>query len=172
MLQKPGMGNKKARQAMLQQQDALAWERSRTEARNAVDDICARGIGHRRLQLIVAPSFEKGCAWEIRQLEDKWTLFRSEVLGEGTPIALRGYELISVEGSTLHRQFRKAISLSFPLEPDLSNRFGCDGTIFQLAVFGDAFTECRVQWWSDPPPQWRPLADLALEMIAIFSAAK
>ena len=166
------MGNKKARQAMLQQQDALAWERARTEMRNAAHAVSAPGIGKRRLQLIVAPSFEKGCAWEIRQMNDQWTLYRSEVVGESTSIALLGYDVIPVEGSTLQHLFQRTTALSFPLEPDLSNRIGADGTIIQLAVFGDAYTECRVQWWSNPPPQWKPLADLAREMVALFSAVK
>ncbi|QEG26386.1 hypothetical protein GobsT_11250 [Gemmata obscuriglobus] len=43
---------------MLRQADEADWARVRTQPRPAYSDPHARGIGMRRLQLIVSPSFE------------------------------------------------------------------------------------------------------------------
>jgi len=51
------MGNRRARDFDLQQQDALDWERAQTVTRPATADLHAPGIGARRLQPIVCPAF-------------------------------------------------------------------------------------------------------------------
>ncbi|AWM40384.1 hypothetical protein C1280_27605 [Gemmata obscuriglobus] len=52
------VGNRRARELMLRQADEADWARVRTQPRPAYSDPHARGIGMRRLQLIVSPSFE------------------------------------------------------------------------------------------------------------------
>jgi hypothetical protein len=61
------VGNRRARELMLRQAEEADWARVRTEPRPAHCDVHARGIGARRLQLIVAPSFEEVSVWEMRQ---------------------------------------------------------------------------------------------------------
>jgi hypothetical protein len=76
------MGNHNARELMKKQEDEAAWTLAITQPRPATADVHARGIGFRRLQLIVCPCFAEARAWEVRQLQSEWSLFRSEVVSE------------------------------------------------------------------------------------------
>jgi hypothetical protein len=49
---------------------------------------------------------------------------------------------------------------------------GADGSLFQLAVFGNGEPQIRFQWWSVPPPQWQPMVAIANEMIQGFLMAE
>jgi hypothetical protein len=166
------MGNQRARAFALRQLDAADWERVRTATRPAADDVCAAGIGVRRLQLIVCPSFGESRAWEVRQSDREWWLFGSRVAAPWPAVQLVGYEPLAADPAVLSAFFERAAGLSLPIAPDLGGMGGVDGTVSQLAVFGDMFSECRFQWWSQPPAHWRPLADLAAEMLAAFAAAR
>jgi hypothetical protein len=144
----------------------------RTAARPATSDVFARGIGIRRLQLIVCPSFSDSAAWEVRQLQDEWTLFRSRVVDPWPAVQLVGYEPIAIDPAVLFSFFARVIGLTLPISPDLSGMGGCDGTVRQLAVFGDLSSEWHFQWWSQPPEQRKPLTDVAAEMEKTFSVAE
>jgi hypothetical protein len=165
------MGNKRAREFALQQQDALDWEHARTVPRPATADVHARGIGARRLQLIVCPAFGESRAWEVRQSEDEWRLYESDVDESWPLVQLVGYRTVKISSPLLAAYFQRVVALSLPVAPDLSRRAGADGTTTQLAVFGDLYSEWRFQWWSQSPAHWQPLVDLALEMSESFSAA-
>jgi len=164
------MGNKKARNYTLQAQHVADWERVRTDPRYAVDDVFAPGIGLRRLQLIVRPSFDPSSAWEIRQLDADWSLFKSSVVPDTEPIQLVGYDVVPFDPMQLSSYFNTIVSLSLPLARLEEVICGADGTLTQLAIFG-GFTEVRFQWWSEFPPQWKSLIDIADEMAAAFSRA-
>jgi hypothetical protein len=164
------MGNRRARAFALQQQDAADWDRVRTATRAAADDVYARGIGQRRLQLIVCPSFSESRAWEVREADGEWWLFGSQVVASWPAVQLVGYEPLDADPAALSVFFERAAGLSLPISPDRSGMSGLDGTVIQLAIFGDMFSECRFQWWSQPPAHWQPLTDLADEMLAEFSA--
>jgi len=166
------MGNKKAREFQQQREREQAWERTRTEVRPVDAAVSGPGIGVRRLQLIVLPSLQKGQGWEVRQQAETWSLYRSEAVQKRLSATLVGYDLLTVDGAALKTLFQRVTTISLPLRPDLSQQAGADGTLTQMAVFGDLSTEWRVQWWSHSPPQWKPLADLAQEMIALFSTVK
>jgi hypothetical protein len=166
------MGNKRARAFRLQQQDAANWANARSAQRSASDDVFARGIGVRRLQLIECPSFSDSRAWEVRQRDSEWWLFGSWVVEPWPAVELVGYEPLDADPAVLAEFFRRVTGLSLPIAPDLSDMGGLDGTVIQLAVFGDNFSECRFQWWSQPPDHWKPLTDLAVEMIATFATAE
>ena len=165
------MGNRRARAFASEQADAADWERVRTEVRPAAADVHARGIGGRRLQLIVCPSFGEPRAWEVREGPGGWGLFRSRVVAPWPAVQLAGYDLVPIDPAALAGFYGRVVGLALPIGPDLGGSGGADGTVTQLAVFGDSFAACRFQWWSEPPAQWRPLADLAAEMLAVFSAA-
>jgi len=158
-------------QRLDRQEDALDWDRIRTARRSALNDVRARGIGPRRLQLIVCPSFGESRAWEIRESEGEWRVYESEVVQSSPEIHLLGYRSLTVGSDVLTGYFRRVVELSLPLLPDLSNRAGVDGTTTQLAVFGDMDSGCRFQWWSEAPPQWQPLVVVVREMAETFLAA-
>ena len=166
------MGNRRSREYRLQQEREADWHRARIVPRLAMDDVTAVGIGPRRLQLIVCPSFNEGLAWEVRQQESKWSLFRSRVVSPWPAVQLAGYDPVPIESSVLSSLFDRVVALRVPVLPDLSGMAGVDGTITQLAVFGDMWFELRFQWWSEAPAQWRPLIEIADEMLRAFSAAE
>jgi len=166
------MGNRQAREFMLRQQEAADWERVRTEDRPATCDVSAPGIGARRLQLIVCPSFSKWHAWEVRSRQTDWWLFRSKIITPWPDVRLVGYDPLPIDSEVLSSFYSRIVGLTLSIAPALSNRSGLDGTVTQLAVFGDLFSEWRFQWWSQPPEQWRSLVNIASEMLTVFSEAE
>jgi len=165
------VGNRRARELTLQQAEEAEWERVRTEPRPAHHDVCARGIGGRRLQLIVAPSFDEVSVWEVRQGQE-WQLIRPRVVETRPTVMLVGHEVVPFASAALSAYFDRVAALTLPLRPDLSGYGGADGTMYELALFGDLWSAWRFQWWSSWPEQWRPMVELAAEMHAAFAAAR
>jgi hypothetical protein len=166
------MGNRQARAFVHREQDAADWDRARTVSRPAASDVHVRGIGLRRLQLIVCPPFGGDRAWEVRQRQEQWWLFASRVVAPWPAVQFVGYDPVPFDPAVLSSYFARIVALTLALSPDLSGWGGADGTISQLAVFGGLFSEWRFQWWSQSPPQWQPLVAIAGEMLAAFSAAE
>jgi hypothetical protein len=168
------MGNRRAREFMIQAERRAIWEQAQTRPRELIEDVTFPGIGIRRVQLVFAPSFEPGFAWDIRVFGDEeWWLFRSRLteLTEETvfePTRLLGYEQLDESGETLRAYFDRLQSLTLPIGPLFNGMSGIDGTSFHLALFGDQHSQVRFQWWSKPPPQWAPLIGVANEMIEGF----
>lgn len=164
------MGNRRARELAMKREDDEAWLRVRNEPRLAIDDVHARGIGMRRLQLLCLPSFDDPQAFEMRQAGLEWRLYSSRVAESWPTLRLTGYDHIQVDSETLASFFSRVSALSFPLVPYLNDSCGLDGTMFHLAVFGDMFSEWRFQWWSNSPPQWQPLVEISNEMLRVFTS--
>jgi hypothetical protein len=161
---------------MLRQADEADWERVRSEPRPAQSDPHARGIGVRRLQLIIFPSFEPASVWDVRQVWDvqrghEWQLIRPRVVATEPTLLVVGHDVVPLPSATVAAYFDRVTGLTLPLRPDLSGNGGADGTLYELSVVGDLSSAWRFQWWSDWPEQWRPLVELAEEMHAAFSAA-
>lgn len=165
------MGNRRARDLKLRQAEEAEWELIRTQPRSAYDDAHARGIGLRRMQLIVAPSFEQMSVWEVRQGRD-WQLICPRVVEAEPALLVIGHEVVPFASDALAAYFERVTSLTLPVRPDLSGHGGADGTVCEMAVFGDLYSGWRFRWWSDCPTQWRPLAELATEMHSEFAAAR
>lgn len=164
------MGNRRVREFMLRQAEEARWERVRTEPRPVHADAHARGIGMRRLQLVIAPSFEPAAVWEVRQGRE-WQLVRPRVVGTEPELLVVGHEVVPFASAALAAYFERLCSIDLPLCPNLSGNGGADGTTHELAIFGDLYSSWRFRWWSDWPEQWRPLVELAEEMHAAFTAA-
>jgi hypothetical protein len=146
------------------------WDRVRTRTRLATTDVSIPGTGWRRLQLIDGVEPSDGVAWEIRQKDDCWFLFSSRVTENMPELFLIGYEPTPFDSAALASYYNRIATLSLPLSPHLGDQLGLDGDMTQIAIFGGLYSECRFQWWSEPPPQWLPLVDIASEMAEAFSA--
>ncbi|MDG3002396.1 hypothetical protein [Paludisphaera mucosa] len=163
------MGNRKSREHQKQARDRAMWDQARTASRDFVEDVLVPGIGVRRLQVVLVPSFEQGFAWDVRVLGVTWRLFRSEISNEDySGPKLSGYEELDASGDMLREYFDKLRTLTLPIGPLLNDMGGLDGTDYHLALFGDLQSEVRLRWWTESPPQWSPLVAIADDMIETF----
>ena len=167
------MDHEKARVCIVPPQDSADWQRVQSEARPAVCDVAVTGLGQRRLQLIVCSAFEheESLAGEIRQLNDEWWLFRSELVESWPNVQLIGYQPIPINPAVLSSFFERVGALSLPIAGCLDDMDGLDGEVVQLAVFGNMCSECRFQWWSGTQHHWKPLIDLTAEMCDVVALA-
>ena len=83
-------------------------------------------------------------------------------------LTVQGYESVEFEGGELKTYFERLTSLTMPVAPDLSKMAGLDGTVTQLTLFGDMWSQVRYQWWSEHPPGWTPMVQIVDEMLAAF----
>jgi hypothetical protein len=160
------VGNRRARELLLRQADEADWERVRTQPRPAESDPHARGIGARRLQLIIVPSFEPASVWDVRQVCDaqrghEWQLIRPRVVATEPSLLVVGHELVPLPSAKVAEYFDRVTALTLPLRPDLSGELGADGTLYELSVAGDLCSGWRFRWWSHWPEQWRPLVGVS-----------
>jgi hypothetical protein len=123
------MGNRRRSREVRQESERQAdWERLRSEPWLPDQLFRAFGSGKPRVQLIHLPSFTPPRFWEVCQSDDKWLLYRADVL-VGThrePIRVRGYERMEAESAELEQFFLRVISLNLPVAPDLTNRAGLE----------------------------------------------
>ena len=136
------MGNRRARELRLRQEDEADWERVRSQPRPARSEPHARGIGVRRLQLIVAPSFEPASVWDVRQVwnaqrGDEWQLIRPRVIESEPALLVVGHEVVALPSATVAAYFERITAITLPLRPDLSGCGGADGTLYEVEVVGD-----------------------------------
>ena len=160
------MGNKKAREFQREQAIRDQWHRARTVPRDP-DDTNLPTHGRTRYQLLHAPSFDPGYAWHACEAEPHWRLYRSQITREHRKTKLIGLDELTAP-LDLQRFFSRLQSVSMPIAPLYNNMGGVDGTMYQLALFGDLHSAVRFRWWSDPPPHWQPLVSIAEEMLALF----
>ena len=73
------MGNKRAREFRKQEDLRESKRKAREVARAVHVDVGWQGAGERVLQLVHAPAFDTGLAWDIRKLEDEFAVYRSSV---------------------------------------------------------------------------------------------
>jgi hypothetical protein len=111
------VGNRRARGLRLRQAEEADWARVRTEPRPAHCDVHARGIGVRRLQLIVAATFEEVVVWEVRQGQE-WQLIRPRVFATEPKLMLVGHDVVPFSSSALAAYFERLVGLTLPLRPD------------------------------------------------------
>ena len=165
------MGNRKSREFRLEQERQASWDRLRAAPWNPHGHARAFGSGQERVQLVRLPSFSPPGFREVCQRGEEWLLYTATVVDhDGSAVTVRGYEPVDFPARRLKAFFDCLVILSVPLTPHLNYMGGADGTVTQLAIFGDMWSQVRFQWWSDPPPGWSPLVEVAEEMLAAFGA--
>lgn len=161
------MGNKLSREFQKHALAAADWERVRTEERPFFQDVHSIGIGLRRLTLIHCPSFEQGYAWDIREIDDRFRLYRSQVRHGST--RLKGYDLLHFESKFLREYLRRLQAITIALHP--TGRAGLDGTSFHLGIFSGGSTGIQLSWWGEPQNEWKKIGEITEEMSKHFSQA-
>ncbi|MEX1224099.1 MAG: hypothetical protein WEA31_06075 [Pirellulales bacterium] len=162
------MGNKESREFMKQRELFADVLRAKTQDRDVTADVHFLGVGVRRVQLLCMPSFGEGFSWDVRQLKEQWLLYRGIVPSDVR--CARGYDRLAADSRKLNDFFHELCAVTLPLKPNMSGTGGADGTLFQLAVFGDLHSRIRFEWWSEYPTQWKPLIEIAERMRKYFQA--
>lgn len=91
---------------MLSRADEADWERVCTHPRPADSNPHAHGIGMRRLQLIVYPSFETPSVWDVRQVWDAqrvsvWQLIRPQVVESEPVLRVAGHHVVPLPSTVV-----------------------------------------------------------------------
>lgn len=165
------MGNRRSREFRFEQERQASWDRLRAAPWNPHEYARAFGSGDQRVQLVRLPSFSPPGFWEVCQRGEEWLLYTATVVDpDWSALAVRGYEPVAFPAGRLKAFFDRLVALSVPVMPHLNDMGGADGTVTRLALFGDMWSQVRFQWWSDHPPGWSPLVEVAEEMLAAFGA--
>ena len=160
------MGNKLAREYQKRAEHEAAWERVRTERRPFFQDVCAQGIGIRRMTVIRRPSFQQGYGWDVREIDNRLLVYRSIVCSDAE--MLEGYELLNFSSGTLREYLTRLHAIKICLHP--TGDVGFDGTTFHL-LLQEGWSVIQLSWWQKPQEEWAEIAAVTGEMIRLFAAA-
>jgi hypothetical protein len=161
----------RSRELRKEQDRQASWDRLRTAPWSPLGLSRAFGSGQQRIQLVRLPSFSLPEFWEVCQRDPEWVLYSATVVDrDWCALTVKGYEPVEFDRGKLKEYFERLTSLTIPVAPDLSNMAGLDGTVTQLAIFGDMWSQVRYQWWSEHPPGWTALVGIVDEMLAAFSS--
>jgi hypothetical protein len=160
----------------------LLREEAITELRNRQ---CPKGYTA-RLHVLVLPSFEDACRYELftpahaataPALAVKIVWRFSEDVGKFASPLTRlqhgpGVKLLptieeyqnEIDSSLVEDLCRRAAALQIALWP-AEHSFGLDGTTYELAI-GDVWIACHFKWWDRPPRGWEPLGSLVEQITA------
>jgi len=163
----------RSREFREQQELQAAWDRLRAEPWSPLETRRTLDSGRPRIQLVRLASFSAPTFWEICEYGSEWKLYTSTVVDpDWTKLTVRGYEPIKFDGRKLKTYFKRLTALTLPIAPELRSLGGLDGTITQLALFGELSSQVRYQWWSDHPPGWKPLVKIVDQMFKAFGGSE
>ena len=165
---------KERRRQRLRQADEEALARELARPRRVDEDFHARGIGFRRVQVFVLPSFDPVRSWDIRErrgeASGELALYYAEGPAGRDEMLSPGYRRLACPSNVLGRFVARLSAVRVcPVPPPLAYA-GLDGTSFGVSIFGDLYSECRLRWWGDPPADWVEVNVVVQEMIATFTA--
>jgi hypothetical protein len=164
------MGNRKSREYRKRPADeyilSSAWIAAREVPRRFEDDVHIPRLGRRRVQVVVAPSFEQGYGWDLWTTDGAWRVFLSRVVTGEWPGRLSGYEELVAPGARIQQHFEQLCAVSIPMLPLLNQMVGLDGTYSMLMIAGDLYSALRVAWWSEYPAHWQTLVQQTDELVA------
>lgn len=161
------MGNRRAREYTKQAQVRADWDRLKTQKRSFFADAGAFGSGIRRLKVIYSPSFGQGYAWEITELEDRLSLYRSRVCAEDSTLV--GYDLLAFDSKELRQYLSRIRNIEIALHP--TGGAGLDGKMIHLGIYSRGWSAIHLSWWANAQDDWKPIERVTHEMIKRFSEA-
>jgi hypothetical protein len=145
-----------------------------TRVRRLHDDVRARRLGYRLVQILVCPTFEPTHSWDIREgaLDAGGKLAVYHAQGPaGTETFSPGYSQLACPSASIEGFLAKLSALRLILVAAPPTRTGRDGVTYELSLFSDLGAKCRIEWWCEHyPPEWTELVTLARGMIDTFTA--
>lgn len=157
-----------AREEQRRQQLAANWDNAKTKPRLPMDTPCLWDSGVHVLTLVYSPSFDPGYSWDIRCNDDVYTAFFSSRISEQQSEVI-GYEQLEIRSAVLHDYYTRLCAAPISIGPLPSlNYAGADGTTYELFLQGGLYSFVHFNWWSSYPRTWKPIVDIADELIAFF----
>jgi len=148
--------------------DAGERAAARARVRHPHEDIHYRGVGVRRVRVLRAPSFERTVAWEVRELDDRLTLFRSHS-PERDQYLLVDHMRFDAASDALRRVIAPLQKLSIPVCPSVPSVGFADGVTIEVVVDVGFTGEVRLSWQEDhAPAAWEELDRATRAMLAFF----
>lgn len=136
-----------------------------SKTRHKYETISWRGIGLRKLQIIIEPSFKTSLGWDIRSQNNKLVLYEYEIDSEQNSIK-PGYYLLNSEESKLEELMKCFYNTPIFLHmPPIS--IGLDGTNYEVALF-TGFQSIRLKWWEETHENWFKVMELTKSAIEYF----
>jgi hypothetical protein len=159
---------KERRRERLRREEADALARELARPRRIDEDFRHLVVGHRRVQLLVLPSFDPVVCWDIRGTPDGLALYQARGPAHQDDMLSPGYWKLDCPKDVLEGFVRRLSDLRLPLAPPLPRMVGLDGTTYEIGIFGLHQWSCRFRWWEDLPEEWAELAEVAREMVSTF----
>lgn len=145
------------------------WRKAFSEIVDLHEDRHAWSIGIRRIQIVYMPSFETGHAWDFREIDGIFKVYRSEI---GKFSKLYNYTAIDFPSKISENFIKYLQKLKLRISPIFVSEAGLDGTTTELAFFGDLHSGFRFRWWSNPPPNWKKMTGYTEKIIEqLFSSS-
>lgn len=139
------------------------------QTRSKHKDISWWGIGFRKLQIVIYPSFEMNLGWDIRNQNGDFVVYEYEINSERDLIN-PGYYLLDADSSKLQAIindfYRLSVSIFMP-----EMEIGCDGTSYEVALF-TGFQALRFCWWEEPHENWFQVNRMTRNAIEYFKTCK
>jgi hypothetical protein len=156
-------------------QDAEARERAVSTPRDPRSDVVYPGIGSRVASLLVLPSFEATEVWDVRASRAGTAdlavyVSRSATPREPPPATVVGYDRLDSSRVDIAALIARLSSISLPLAVRSAPAAALgelDGTGYELAIDGH-LCGARFAWHHHGPTAWRPMIDIAEELLATF----
>lgn len=109
------------------------------------------------LRLIVAASFHRTVAWEIRAIDDELMLVRCESPAPDQ-YTHQGEKRLSASSAVLRDIVEGFRSFSVPLLPHVASLVVADGTSMELILASDSYSRLILKWGDGHHPSaWEPL---------------
>jgi hypothetical protein len=171
----------------MEQEQAQEFHELEKKARLRLEMGVERPGYHRELQLLVLPSFDDCCSYELlasARNQAKAAIAIKSVWKKASDIQKFLSPLVRLKyGSRLEPTFEE-VSFEMP-EHEVSKLlswangirvptrvvnapWGVDGTTYDLC-FGSGFASSRFHWWSSPPNGWEQLQELVRRIQEIFN---
>ncbi len=164
--------DKHQRKALLRaREDAALRASEESRERQVGEDVHWRGVGFLRFQVTESPSFEQGHVWDVRTLDDGLKVYVSRMNPDRPGYLLPGYTELAFEQAPLRDLIGQLEHAQVGPPLGFQGKSGCDGTGYSLTR-RVGFDSLSFSWWSDGPPEWRPLTGPALALIQYFKGLK
>jgi len=128
------------------------------------------GVGLLRARIVVKPSWEPLCCWEVSET-DRLVVYGSQAV-EGCPDLVVGFTPLAIASDDLASHLRDIASLQLPLMDEHWRAAVLDGTRLLIRLAGGIDSSSQFQWVQGHPPRgWTLLENHTLSLVSRLRSA-